>query len=179
MLSLEYLASLSALCKARNLALHMDGARVFNAATALGVPLQRITSCVTSVQFCLSKVGLKRLDAAQPCPHSPGGAACLAAACTVHSAPAMLSSSQLCRGWARQWAASWRGQQPSSPRCIISAKCLAEECARLVYWQRQVTPPPPHPNKLATWYGACTCTQRDEQPTVSQWQRAACLASQP
>ena len=36
---------------------HLDGARVFNAAEALGVSVREIASHVTSVQFCLSKVG--------------------------------------------------------------------------------------------------------------------------
>ena len=35
---------------------HLDGARVFNAAVALGVSLATITQHVTTVQFCLSKV---------------------------------------------------------------------------------------------------------------------------
>src|SRR6185437_3534720 len=34
---------------------HMDGARVFNAAAALGVPVSEIVQDVDSVQFCLSK----------------------------------------------------------------------------------------------------------------------------
>lgn len=34
----------------------MDRARMFNAATALGVPVARITQHVDSVSFCLSKV---------------------------------------------------------------------------------------------------------------------------
>ena len=36
--------------------MHLDGARIFNAATALGVPVSQIAEHVTSVQFCLSKV---------------------------------------------------------------------------------------------------------------------------
>ena len=35
--------------------LHMDGARVFNAAAALGVPVTELTEPVDSVMFCLSK----------------------------------------------------------------------------------------------------------------------------
>ena len=34
---------------------HMDGARLFNAAVALGVEARELASCVDSVQFCLSK----------------------------------------------------------------------------------------------------------------------------
>ena len=36
--------------------MHLDGARVFNAAVALGVHVSAIADLVTSVQFCLSKV---------------------------------------------------------------------------------------------------------------------------
>ncbi|HHV93390.1 MAG TPA: low-specificity L-threonine aldolase [Firmicutes bacterium] len=39
----------------RGLKLHMDGARVFNAAVALGVPVTELTEPVDSVMFCLSK----------------------------------------------------------------------------------------------------------------------------
>jgi threonine aldolase len=35
--------------------IHLDGARVFNAATALGVPVADITKYVDSVNFCISK----------------------------------------------------------------------------------------------------------------------------
>lgn len=37
------------------LKVHLDGARVFNAATYLGVPVERIAAKVDSVMFCLSK----------------------------------------------------------------------------------------------------------------------------
>lgn len=36
----------------------MDGARLFNAATALGVPVAQVTKHVDSVTFCLSKVAI-------------------------------------------------------------------------------------------------------------------------
>ncbi len=39
----------------RGLKLHMDGARVFNAAEALGIPASKLTEPVDSVMFCLSK----------------------------------------------------------------------------------------------------------------------------
>jgi len=39
----------------RGLKVHLDGARVFNAATALGVDVQEIVRHVDSVMFCLSK----------------------------------------------------------------------------------------------------------------------------
>jgi threonine aldolase len=43
--------------QARNIGLpvHMDGARVFNAATALSVPVSMIAACADTVMFCLSK----------------------------------------------------------------------------------------------------------------------------
>jgi threonine aldolase len=37
------------------LPVHLDGARVFNAATALGIPVAELTSGFSSVMFCLSK----------------------------------------------------------------------------------------------------------------------------
>jgi threonine aldolase len=40
---------------ARGLPVHMDGARVFNAAAALGVPVSEIVAPVDTVMFCLSK----------------------------------------------------------------------------------------------------------------------------
>jgi threonine aldolase len=40
---------------AHGVPVHMDGARVFNAAAALGVPVSEIVQDVDSVQFCLSK----------------------------------------------------------------------------------------------------------------------------
>ena len=37
------------------LPVHLDGARIFNAATALGIPVAELTSGFSSVMFCLSK----------------------------------------------------------------------------------------------------------------------------
>ncbi len=51
----EELEKIAALCREHDLPLHMDGARVFNAAVALGVPVREITRHVDSVGFCLSK----------------------------------------------------------------------------------------------------------------------------
>lgn len=39
----------------RKLTVHIDGARIFNAATALGTPVDRIATHADSVMFCLSK----------------------------------------------------------------------------------------------------------------------------
>lgn len=54
-LPLDYLARVHDFARARGVALHLDGARVFNAATALDVPVSAITCHADSVQFCLSK----------------------------------------------------------------------------------------------------------------------------
>lgn len=54
-LSLAYLSELRALCNDRNLPLHIDGARLFNAAIALDVPASEIAKFGDTVQFCLSK----------------------------------------------------------------------------------------------------------------------------
>lgn len=49
------LAPLLSLAKARGLAVHLDGARVFNAAAALGVDVRELTRGFSSVMYCLSK----------------------------------------------------------------------------------------------------------------------------
>ena len=54
-LPLAYLDQARALVDRRGLALHLDGARVFNAAVKLGVPVDRITAPFDSVSVCLSK----------------------------------------------------------------------------------------------------------------------------
>lgn len=52
---LEQLAAISAACRDLETPLHLDGARVFNAATALGQPVEAIARHVDSLSFCLSK----------------------------------------------------------------------------------------------------------------------------
>ncbi|XP_026823295.1 probable low-specificity L-threonine aldolase 2 isoform X1 [Rhopalosiphum maidis] len=54
-LPIEWIDQLGKLTKERNIPLHMDGARVFNAAVSLGVPVSRIVKHCDSVTFCLSK----------------------------------------------------------------------------------------------------------------------------
>lgn len=54
-LSLEYTRSVSALAHQHGLKLHLDGARVFNAATALGKSAKELAELADSVTFCLSK----------------------------------------------------------------------------------------------------------------------------
>jgi len=52
---LDYMAAVRALADERGVRVHLDGARVFNAAVALGVPVDHITQHADSVTFCLSK----------------------------------------------------------------------------------------------------------------------------
>ena len=54
-LPLAYLAEARALCDRRGLALHLDGARLYNAAVASGVPAREIARHFDSVSVCLSK----------------------------------------------------------------------------------------------------------------------------
>jgi threonine aldolase len=54
-LSAEYTAAVGKLARANNLLLHVDGARIFNAAVALGFPVSRLVAPADSVTFCLSK----------------------------------------------------------------------------------------------------------------------------
>lgn len=54
-LPLDYLAQARALCDRRGLGLHLDGARVFNAAVATGVSVAEITGHFDSVSICFSK----------------------------------------------------------------------------------------------------------------------------
>ena len=54
-LPLAYMRAARALCDRHGLALHLDGARVCNAAVALGVEPGEITSRFDSVSICLSK----------------------------------------------------------------------------------------------------------------------------
>ncbi len=51
----EYTAQVGELAKANNLKLHIDGARIFNAATALNTPVKDLVAPADSVSFCLSK----------------------------------------------------------------------------------------------------------------------------
>ena len=54
-LSVDYLRELRAIARAHDVPVHLDGARIFNAAAALGVPEATIAAEVDSVQSCLSK----------------------------------------------------------------------------------------------------------------------------
>ncbi|MCU0595367.1 MAG: low-specificity L-threonine aldolase [Desulfobacterota bacterium] len=54
-LPLDYLAKASALARQHGLSIHLDGARVFNAAVKLREPVHEITRHFNTVSFCLSK----------------------------------------------------------------------------------------------------------------------------
>jgi threonine aldolase len=51
----EYTRQVAELAHENGLAVHMDGARIFNAAAAFGVPARALVENVDSVTFCLSK----------------------------------------------------------------------------------------------------------------------------
>jgi threonine aldolase len=50
-----YFAEIAAVAKRHDLRVHLDGARLFNAAVTLGISAEEITRHVDSVTFCLSK----------------------------------------------------------------------------------------------------------------------------
>jgi len=54
-LSAEYMAAVAALARRHQLGVHLDGARVFNAAVALDVDVKELTQHVETLTFCLSK----------------------------------------------------------------------------------------------------------------------------
>lgn len=53
--SLARMQELGSIAKKKGVPVHLDGARLFNAALALGVPAADIAATVDSVQFCVSK----------------------------------------------------------------------------------------------------------------------------
>ena len=54
-LARQYLADAVALARRRKLAIHLDGARIFNAAVKLGMPVHELCAGFDSVSVCLSK----------------------------------------------------------------------------------------------------------------------------
>ncbi|XAR53581.1 L-threonine aldolase [Bertholletia excelsa] len=54
-LPVEYIDEVGQLAKKHGLKLHIDGARIFNASVALGVPVKRLVQAADSVSVCLSK----------------------------------------------------------------------------------------------------------------------------
>ena len=53
--TVKYTRQVAEFAHQRGLKVHLDGARVFNAATALGVDVRELTSPLDSITFCLSK----------------------------------------------------------------------------------------------------------------------------
>jgi threonine aldolase len=53
--TIEYMNRVSELARGRGLAIHLDGARIFNAAVAQGIQAKDLAEPVDSVTFCLSK----------------------------------------------------------------------------------------------------------------------------
>jgi len=54
-LSVDYMSEVAAFARSVNAAVHLDGARLFNAAIALGVSAAELAAHADSVMFCLSK----------------------------------------------------------------------------------------------------------------------------
>jgi threonine aldolase len=54
-LTVAYMAALGNLARSHGLRVHLDGARVFNAAVALGVDVKTLTADADTLTFCLSK----------------------------------------------------------------------------------------------------------------------------
>jgi len=54
-LDVDYMQSVGNIARKHNLKIHVDGARIFNAAIALGVEASELVAPVDSVSFCLSK----------------------------------------------------------------------------------------------------------------------------
>lgn len=54
-LTVEYTAQVGEIAKANGLSLHIDGARIFNAAAALNVDVKELVAPADSIMFCLSK----------------------------------------------------------------------------------------------------------------------------
>lgn len=54
-LSQEYTSSIAEIAHKHDIQVHLDGARIFNAAVALDVPASELARSVDSVSFCLSK----------------------------------------------------------------------------------------------------------------------------
>jgi len=54
-LNLSYLKKVEEIAARHHLRMHIDGARIFNAAIALGIPAYQLASAADSITFCLSK----------------------------------------------------------------------------------------------------------------------------
>ncbi len=54
-IDLTYIKSVSQIAKKHHLKMHLDGARIFNAALALNIPVNQLVDSFDTVQFCFSK----------------------------------------------------------------------------------------------------------------------------
>ena len=54
-LTSEYTLAIAEIASSHGAALHIDGARIFNAAVALGLPVKLLANVANTVSFCLSK----------------------------------------------------------------------------------------------------------------------------
>ena len=54
-LSISYMNSVSNIAKEHHLKIHVDGARIFNAAASLNTSVKKLVSVANSISFCLSK----------------------------------------------------------------------------------------------------------------------------
>ena len=54
-ISKDYIDAVAKIAKEHGLPIHIDGARIFNAAVALGTTVKSLTENVDSVSFCMSK----------------------------------------------------------------------------------------------------------------------------
>lgn len=54
-LDVDYMRSVGSLARRHGLKIHVDGARIFNAAVAQGIPASSLVSDADSISFCLSK----------------------------------------------------------------------------------------------------------------------------
>jgi threonine aldolase len=54
-LPIDYMKSVYQIAQSNHVKVHLDGARIFNAATALGVDVKEIAANADSIMFCLSK----------------------------------------------------------------------------------------------------------------------------
>lgn len=51
----EFMEKVAEIAREKNLKIHVDGARIFNAATALGLPVAKLVERADTVSICLSK----------------------------------------------------------------------------------------------------------------------------
>ncbi|MDC3413261.1 low-specificity L-threonine aldolase [Aquibacillus sp. 3ASR75-11] len=54
-LPFENMEAIAEIASQNNIPIHLDGARLFNASVATGIPISQYAACTDTVQFCLSK----------------------------------------------------------------------------------------------------------------------------